>query len=322
MASVPGPDSGTATEAVAKGEAAVGTLGSARGCLARSATGKKILHVGQTTFLRAPEALEPGEHACLVYDDDERRDSALLTFLGQGLDRGERVVYLARTADDPLAAELSSRAREGQLEVLPSEDCYLYEGTFAPERALAGFRTVLDDAAARGFATVRTAGGPPPAVTKNGASSDLPAYERGAGSLFAGGRLVSICTYDTRILPSASLLGILDAHPIVMYALADDGRVEVSGAAGNSLAPSGWLDVTTLGSLTGPLARAIASGEDVLVDLGRVEFVDVSCLRLFAEAARELAARQQRLVLVSAPEPLPEMLKLLGFDEQEGLVLQ
>jgi anti-anti-sigma regulatory factor len=80
--------------------------------------------------------------------------------------------------------------------------------------------------------------------------------------------------------------------------------------------------LTTLGSLTGPLARAIASGEDVAVDLGRVEFVDVSCLRLFAEAARELAARRRRLVLTRAPEPVPGMLKLLGFDEQEGLVLQ
>lgn len=278
--------------------------------------------MAHTTFLRAPEALEPGEHACLVYDDDERRDRALLTFLGRGLDRGERVIYLARTTEDPLAAELSARGCEGQFEVLASEDCYLYEGTFAPDRALAGFRTVLDDAAARGFATVRTAGGPPPAVTANGASSELPAYERRADSLFAGGRLVSICTYDTRVVPPVALLGILDAHPIVMYALAEDGRVDVAGANGNSLAPSGWLDLTTLGSLTGPLARAIASGEDVAVDLGRVEFVDVSCLRLFAEAARELAARRRRLVLTRAPEPVPGMLKLLGFDEQEGLVLQ
>jgi anti-anti-sigma regulatory factor len=278
--------------------------------------------VAHTTFLRAPEALEPGEHACLVYDNDQLRDSALLTFLGHGLDRGERVVYLARTPDDPLASALSSRARDGQFEVVASEDCYLHEGTFAPDRALAGFRAVLDDAAARGFATVRTAGGPPPRVTANGASRELSAYERRAGSLFADGRLVSLCAYDTRIVPPVSLLGILDAHPIVLYALDDDGRIAVAGANGNSLAPSGWLDLTTLGSLTGPLARAIASGEDVSIDLGAVEFVDVSCLRLFVEAARELAARRRRLMLARVPKPVPGMLKLLGFDEQEGLVLQ
>jgi ABC-type transporter Mla MlaB component len=290
--------------------------------LTRAATVRKIRKVAHPTFLRAPEALEPGEHACLVYDDDALRDNALLTFLGEGLDRGERVVYLAQTPDDPLAAELSKRAGEGQFEVVASEDCYLYDGAFDPDRALAGFRAVLDDAAARGFATVRTAGGPPPVVTANGASSELPAYERRAGSLFAGGRLVSICTYDLRIVPPVSMLRILDAHPIVLYALADDGRIVVGGAGGSSLAPSGWLDVTTLGSLTGPLARAVASGEDVSVDLGRVEFVDVSCLRLFAEAARELAARRRRLVLARVPEPVPAMLRLLGFDEEEGLVLQ
>jgi anti-anti-sigma factor len=283
---------------------------------------KKYRNVVETRFLRAPEALEPGEHACLVYDDDARRDSALLTFLGHGLDRGERVVYLARTPDDPLAAELSNRARDGQFEVVASEDCYLREGMFDPDRVLAGFRAVLDDAAARGFAIVRTAGGPPPGMTANGASRELPAYERRAGSLFAGGRLVSICTYDARIIPPVSLLRILDAHPIVLYALADDGLIDVGGAGGSSLTPSGWLDLTTLGSLTGPLARAVASGEDVSVDLERVEFVDVSCLRLFVEAARELAARRRRLVLVRAREPVPGMLRLLGFDKQEGLVLQ
>jgi hypothetical protein len=33
------------------------------------------------TFLREVEGLRPGEHACLVYDDDERRDRALMAFL-------------------------------------------------------------------------------------------------------------------------------------------------------------------------------------------------------------------------------------------------
>jgi anti-anti-sigma regulatory factor len=278
--------------------------------------------VAHSSFLRAPEALEAGEHACLVYDDDARRDSALLSFLGRGIDGGERVLYLARTPEDPLGATLSSRAGEGQFDAVTSEDAYLHEGRFDAERALAGFRAVLDDAAAHGFTTVRTAGGPPPGVMRNGASSELPAYERRASSLFADGRLVSICAYDARLVPPGSLLRILDAHPVVLYALADDGRVDVGGAGGSSLAPSGWLDLTTLGSLTGPLARAVASGEDVSVDLGLVEFVDVSCLRLFAEAARVLATGKRRLVLRRAPEHVPGMLRLLGFDQEEGLVLQ
>lgn len=88
--------------------------------------------MAHTTFLRAPEGLEPGEHACLVYDDDARRDAALLTFLGEGLDRGERVLYLARTPDDPLATELSARARDGQFEAVTSEDAYCRRGRSTP----------------------------------------------------------------------------------------------------------------------------------------------------------------------------------------------
>lgn len=271
------------------------------------------------TFLRPVEGLSPGDHACLVYDDERRRDRMLLAFLAQGLDRGDRVVYIAREPHDPVASELSRQGEGGQVSVVTAEDCYLHDGAFDAERALEGFRSVLAEAAARGFSTVRSAGGPPPAVTQNGSSHLLPAYERRAHALFADGRLVSVCAYDARRVAATALLGVVDAHPLVLYALDGNERLEVRVTSETSLAPAGWIDVTTLGSLTEPLARAIGYGDDVVVDLRDVDFVDVAGLRLLVEAARELDARGRRLRLTHLPGPVPTMIALLGYDEEPGL---
>jgi anti-anti-sigma factor len=272
------------------------------------------------TFLRRVEGLEPGDHACLVYDDEGRRDHALLSFLTRGIGRGDRVLYLARAPDDPIVAALSRSASPEQFAALFADDCYLHEGTFDVQRVLDGFRRVLDEAAALGFSTIRTAGGPPAIVTDNGSSGLLPGYERQAGALFRDGKLVSVCTYDARRVPPAALLGIVDAHPIVLYGLGPDARLEVRLVSACSLALAGWVDLTTLGSLTRPLAGAVASGGDVLVDLRDVDFVDVAGLRLLAEAARELRARGWKLTLEHAPDPVPAMVQLLGYEEQ-GLML-
>lgn len=111
------------------------------------------------TLLRPVDNLAPGEHACLVYDSDERREEALLRFLEDGLDRGERLVYLARDGDDPVAHELRNRAATNQVAVLPAEDCYLFDGAFDAARALEGFEEALNETALLGFPALRTAGG-------------------------------------------------------------------------------------------------------------------------------------------------------------------
>ncbi|MBV8563225.1 MAG: MEDS domain-containing protein [Actinobacteria bacterium] len=273
-------------------------------------------------FLRPLDGLEAGDHACLVYDSDERRDQALLAFLGAGLERGERVLYLSRGDDDPVAGALLGSGSPGQAVVVPADDCYVFDGAFDPELALDGFARSVEDAHDNGFGTMRSAGGPPPSVTRNGSSDLLPGYERRAARLFSSGKLVSLCAYDCRCVPQAALLAIIDAHPIVVYAMGTDARLDVRATGAGSLALSGWLDLTTLGGLTEPLARAVGHGGDVSVDLEAVDFVDVACLRLFAEAAHVLHARSRRLILEHAPAPVPNVLRLLALHPEEGLVLQ
>ena len=256
-----------------------------------------------------------------MYDSEKRRDATVLKFLGSGLARGERVIYLARSDDDPVTRELGTRGERGQVTVMPAEACYLVDGSFEPNGALTGFEEALVETSALGFPALRTAGGPPPSVTENGASHLLPGYERNAASLFADGRLVSLCSYDARRVSPGALLGIIDAHPVVIYALGEDERLEVR-TDGTRLELSGWLDATTLGALIEPLGRALHGDEDVTVDLGDLAFVDIVALRLFAEAARELHDGSHTLTLIDLPEPAERVVEMLGLAEQEGLLLR
>lgn len=285
--------------------------------------GSAIRTEGSTAerFLRSLEDLVPGDHACLVYDSEERRRDVLVSYLSRGLARGERVVYLAAGPADAVSRGLEELAAPGQLTVLESEDAYLDGGAFAPERALAGFRTALAETIDAGFPALRTGGGPPEAVT-GGCAHELAPYERSAAPLFAGGRLVSLCAYDARAVPPASLLGIVDVHPVVLYALGEDERLRVDASGPTTLAPHGWIDVTTIGALVGALTRAVDAGESVSVDLSHVDFVDVAGLRLLAEAARALHAKGKLLTLASPPSPVPAVLTILGYDHTDGLVVQ
>jgi hypothetical protein len=266
--------------------------------------------------------LGPGDHACLVYDSFEDRDERLLAFLLAGLAEDERLIYVDDGTNPGVIVALSQQAKPGQLIVLGDEEAYLLGGEFDPGHVLETFRVAVDSSVAMGFSAVRAAGGPPVALTSNGYSHGLPAYERDASTLFGGGRLSAICAYDVRRTSPASLVGIVDAHPIVIYAVGPDERLRVDQPSVSELVLHGWVDVTTVGGLVAPLADAIATGDDVELDLGGVDFIDVGGWRLFGEAAAALEECGRALRVRHAPSWAPPVLRILGYDGRQGLVLQ
>lgn len=272
------------------------------------------------SFLRSIRELAPGDHACLVYDSPARRDELLLEYFEEGIRRGEAVVFIDSGDGGSIASELERRAAPGQLTLLPAAEAFFREGTFDPNAVLADWHALLDDALARGFASIRAAGGPPFAVTCNGHSHELSHYERRAADLFLGGAFGAMCTYGVRETVPGALVGIVDAHPVVLYAVEDDDRLGVE-STGSHIAPRGWIDLTTLGKLVAPLSAAMAIGGDVEVDLRDVDFVDVAGWRLFDEAAGMLLGRGRKLTIRSAPEWAPKVLRLLGYGADNGLVL-
>lgn len=260
-------------------------------------------------YLRSFDSLKPGDHACLIYDDVARRDALFREFVEHGIRRGERVILVKPDAADE--SVIPSRAAWGQFGAFSSNETYISAGRFDASSALQMLRTERDRSVAGGFSALRAAGEPPVEVRANGYSHALVDWERSANDLFASGRMVAVCAYHVATTAPDAIIGLMNAHPVVFFAQQPNYRVRVDQIDTRRLAISGWLDVTTMGSVVGTLKQAVDAGGDLELDLADIDFVDLAGIRLFAEAADRLGSAGSTLFLCSAPAWMVQILELL-----------
>lgn len=101
----------------------------------------------------------------------------------------------------------------------------------------------------------------------------------------------------------------------------DSPLLHIAGGTGSPwLRLTGEIDVSNVPALTRALHGAQArAGGDVHVDLAGVDFVDVSGLRAFARAARDLHDLDHMLVLHSVSAHIDRLVRLIGWDAVPGL---
>ena len=93
--------------------------------------------------------LAPGDHLCWLYETEEEHRAVITPFLRQGLERGEKVLYIvdAHPAETVLAylredgLEVEPYLARGQLCILTSADTYLREGVFDRDAMVARLRS-------------------------------------------------------------------------------------------------------------------------------------------------------------------------------------
>ena len=82
----------------------------------------------------------PGDHVCMVYDDLDAWLAAVVAFLDDGLERGDRCVYIAHDGSgEAVGAALASAGRDvrrerqrGALAIVTQADTYFRGGAFEP----------------------------------------------------------------------------------------------------------------------------------------------------------------------------------------------
>jgi stage II sporulation protein AA (anti-sigma F factor antagonist) len=80
------------------------------------------------------------------------------------------------------------------------------------------------------------------------------------------------------------------------------------------LAPAGRIDTTTSPALDDELTRLVDAGtRDVLVDLGRVDYISSAGLRVLLVLAKRLGTERGRLVLCCLDGPVRQVFDLAGF---------
>jgi PAS domain S-box-containing protein len=179
-----------------------------------------------TTTYSLPEItdLQPGDHLCCLYDTDEEHRAVLTTFLRQGLEKDEKVLYIVdtHTAETVLGylrldgLELEPYFAREQLNILKVEDAYTRGGGFDPDTMIALLKTETSHALDSGFSALRVTGEMTWVLRGLPGSERLIEYEAKLNDFFPGSKCSAICQYDRRRFDAELLLDILATHPIAV----------------------------------------------------------------------------------------------------------
>jgi DNA-binding NarL/FixJ family response regulator len=134
--------------------------------------GRKDTPMTHNHALWAMTDLHPGDQLCCLYKTEEEHRAMLTPFLRQGLEQGEKVLYiadahsaetiLAYLREDGLAVE--PYLARGQLALLTRDDAYVRDGVFDPDSMIALLRAETEQARAEGYTALRVMGEMPPAA--------------------------------------------------------------------------------------------------------------------------------------------------------------
>ncbi len=177
-----------------------------------------------TYFPRTIADLQPGDHLCCLYETEEEHRAVLTPFLRQGLERGEKVIYIVdtRTAEAILGylqdngLEVEPYLASGQLAILTHHNACMREGIFDPEGMIALLRAETERALAQGYPALRVTGEMTWALRGLPGSERLIEYEARLNEFFPGSKCLAICQYDRRRFDLAVLLDVLRTHPVAV----------------------------------------------------------------------------------------------------------
>jgi len=179
------------------------------------------MHAGSLHDLKD---LGPGDHLCCIYETEEEHRAVLTPFLRQGLERGEKVLYIVddRTAEVILdylrkdGLDVEPYLDRGQLSILTRDEAYVRGGTFDPDAMIALLERETKQALAEGCAALRVTGEMSWALRGLPGSERLIDYEAKLNQFLPGRQCLAICQYDRRRFEPAVLLDVLRTHPIAV----------------------------------------------------------------------------------------------------------
>jgi hypothetical protein len=163
------------------------------------------------------------DHACWFYDSVEQQIATAIEFIHEGLNRGERCIYIGvhHTPDEfrvlmqSAGVDVAAHESRGALQILTKEETYLEGGHFSIERMVAQIDTAIAQARADGFIGLRTCGDMSWVLDGTVSADDVRRYEILCDQRFYSARLVGICLYDRRIIPPELFQCTLTTHPLV-----------------------------------------------------------------------------------------------------------
>jgi len=177
-----------------------------------------------THILRMIRDLKPADHLCCLYETEEEHRALLAPYLRQGLELGEKVLYIvdAHTAETVLkylrddGVKVEPYLAMKQLSILTASDAYMRDGIFDPDRMIDLLRSETERALAEGYSALRVTGEMTWALRGLPGSERLIEYEAKLNRFFPDSKCLALCQYDQRRFQPDVLLDVLATHPIAV----------------------------------------------------------------------------------------------------------
>ncbi|MFC4437551.1 MULTISPECIES: MEDS domain-containing protein [Natrialbaceae] len=170
------------------------------------------------------------DHFALVYESRDDQFSAAIPFISQGLERGERCLYVAddNSREDVLTAmrdhgiDVDAALESGALSVLTPADTYRRTGEFDRTKMLEFWEESLERAIGEGDHTgLRAAAEMTWALDGETSADELVEYEAVLNSLYQDDDYVVMCQYNRERFPAAVIHDVIKTHPHIV----SDGTV-------------------------------------------------------------------------------------------------
>lgn len=274
---------------------------------------------------RVVEVPEPGpaDHVCWVYDDTRDLDAAAAQFLAGGLTRGERILVIGEGMVETLGRTslpfggTDALMATGALLVLDLDTAYAGAAKFTPEQQHAYYDAATRQALGDGFTGLRVAAEISALAADPDSRAHLVRWEHLADDLIARGTgFTAMCAYRGD-LGAQALAEVTAVHPLVrapegmppFQVFHDVERVVLTGS----------VDTFTAPRLDRVLAESPASRPATVLDLSRLEFVDVAGCRV---VARWAAALGRPLHVTGSSRLVRRMWQLLGLHAVAPVVFE
>jgi hypothetical protein len=163
-------------------------------------------------------------HICAFFNSDDEEYRALLPFIKEGFERGDKAVHvvnpdqhrdhvqrLTAVGLDPAAAQQS-----GQLELRTNTETYLRGGRFDQDRMLAVFEQAASGSTTGGFPLSRIVCRMDWAAEGGSHIDNLVEFESRVNDVWRRHDDVVICTYHLTKFGGDTVIDIMRTHPLVI----------------------------------------------------------------------------------------------------------
>jgi len=164
-----------------------------------------------------------GDHVCTLFSSPEEQLRAAVEYIGGGLSRGERCLYVCcehplekfREALTQAGIDVKAAEARGALLLLSKNDGHLKGGTFDPDRMISMLHQAVKDALDAGFTGLCAAGDMSWLLDDAPGSERLAEYEARLNRFYESNHALGLCLYNVRTMPPAILDHCLASHRTV-----------------------------------------------------------------------------------------------------------